>query len=108
MTESSTETEPQTESTIDAEPRTESSTVPALARVTKVKEQFQALTGLEPVSVSGLARVDGGWEIQVDVVEVPRVPDTASLMATYRVTTDEAGDVTGYERVRRFNRGAVS
>jgi hypothetical protein len=56
-------------------------------------------------SVTSLVRVDGGWELIVDVVELRRVPDTASLLATYRVTTDDAGDITGYERVRRFNRG---
>jgi hypothetical protein len=80
----------------------------AVRRVQLAREQFTALSGLEPESTSGLARVDGGWEIQVDVVEVRRIPDTASLLATYRVTTDEAGEVTGYERVRRFNRGEAS
>jgi Gas vesicle synthesis protein GvpO len=30
-----------------------------------------------------------------------RIPDTSSLLATYRVTTDDAGDIAGYERVRR-------
>ena len=83
----------------------EPSNVPALARVRKVREQLHELTGCEPVSISGLAQVDGGWELAVDVVEVRRVPDTASLLATYRVTTDDSGDVSGYERVRRFNRG---
>jgi Gas vesicle synthesis protein GvpO len=78
-------------------------------RVRKAREQVHELTGCEPVSVSGLARVDGGgWELHVDVVEVRRIPDTASLLATYRVTTDEAGDVTGYERVRRFTRSQAS
>jgi hypothetical protein len=76
-----------------------------VARVRKVREQLHELTGCEPVSISGLARVGDGWELAVDVVEVRRVPDTASLLATYRVTTDESGDVAGYERVRRFNRG---
>jgi hypothetical protein len=59
----------------------------------------------DPASVSSLAQSDGGWELMVDVVELRRVPDTASLLATYRVTTDDSGDVAGYERVRRFNRG---
>jgi hypothetical protein len=80
----------------------------AVRRVQLAREQFTALSGLEPESTSGLVRVDGGWEIQVDVVEVRRIPDTASLLATYRVTTDETGEVTGYERVRRFNRGEAS
>jgi hypothetical protein len=78
-----------------------------LDRVKKARDQFQELTGLEALAVSGLANVDSGWEVEVDVVEVHRIPDSASLLATYRVTTDEAGDVTGYERVRRFNRGVA-
>jgi Gas vesicle synthesis protein GvpO len=53
----------------------------------------------------GLARIDDGWTLEVDVVELRRIPDTASLLATYRVTTDDAGEVAGYECVRRFNRG---
>jgi Gas vesicle synthesis protein GvpO len=36
-----------------------------------------------------------------------RIPDTSSLLATYRVTTDDAGDVAGYERVRRYNRSSA-
>jgi Gas vesicle synthesis protein GvpO len=77
-------------------------------RMRKVREQLHELTGCEPVSISGLAQVNGGWQLEVDVVEVRRVPDTASVLATYRVTTDEAGDVAGYERLRRYNRGRVS
>jgi hypothetical protein len=77
----------------------------AVARVARVREQFLELTGQEPVSVSGMARIDGGWQMTVEVVELRRVPDTASLLASYRVTTDDAGDVTGYERVRRYRRG---
>ncbi len=79
--------------------------VSAVTRVRKVREQFRELTGQEPVSVSGLAQIDGGWQVTVEVVELRRIPDTASVLATYRVTTDDAGDIAGYERVRRYNRG---
>ena len=77
----------------------------AVARVRKTREQFQELTGYEAESISGLAHIDNGWSVEVDVVELRRIPDTASLLATYRVTTDATGDVVGYERVRRYNRG---
>lgn len=76
-----------------------------VTRVRRACDQFRELTGQDPVSVSGLARVEGGWELMVDVVELQRIPDTSSLLATYRVTTDETGEVAGYERVRRYNRG---
>jgi hypothetical protein len=36
------------------------------------------------VSVSGPMKVDPGWTVDVDVVELRRVPDTASQLATYR------------------------
>jgi hypothetical protein len=72
------------------------------------REQFRQVTGLEPEAVSGMSRVDGGWELEFDVVELRRVPDSASLLATYRVTTDDSGDIAGFERVRRFNRGDAS
>jgi hypothetical protein len=77
----------------------------ALDRVAKARQQLRELTGYEPVSVAGLTKVDSGWELDVDVVELERVPDTASLLATYQVTTDDAGNVLGYERIRRFTRG---
>jgi Gas vesicle synthesis protein GvpO len=79
-------------------------TMAAIARVNKVREQIHALAGCEPVTISGLTEVDGGWVVHVDVVELRRMPDTASLLATYRVATDSVGDVAGYERLRRFHR----
>lgn len=73
-------------------------------RVAHARQQFQELSGLAPEAVSSVGQAEGGLQIELDVVEVRRVPDTADLMATYRVTTDENGDVAGYERVRRFSR----
>jgi len=72
--------------------------------VARVREQFQELTGLPAAMVSGLTRVEDGWQVMVDVVEVRRIPDTASVLATYRVGTGPSGDIAGYERVRRFSR----
>ncbi|MFD0275144.1 gas vesicle protein [Kitasatospora sp. NPDC127111] len=67
-------------------------------------EQLGALLGRVPESVSGLARTDDGWRADVEVVEVERIPDTASILASYRVTLDEKGDLLGYERTRRYTR----
>jgi hypothetical protein len=48
---------------------------------TNPKEQTHEPTGLEPVSVSRLAQGDDGWTVEVDVVEVRRVPDTKGATA---------------------------
>lgn len=50
---------------------------------------------------------DRNWRVCVDVVEVSRIPDTMSLMATYEVDLGEDGDLRGYRRVRRYHRGAA-
>ncbi|BBA95417.1 putative gas vesicle synthesis protein [Actinacidiphila reveromycinica] len=50
---------------------------------------------------------EGGWRVSVDVVEVARVPDTTSLLATYEVELSEDGSLRSYRRVHRYRRGAV-
>ena len=67
-------------------------------------EQFIALSGFEPESITGVKQLDGGWSLLVDVVEVERVPSTMSVLASYRVDTDARGDLVAYERLRRFTR----
>ncbi|MBY8876113.1 gas vesicle protein GvpO [Actinacidiphila acidipaludis] len=49
-------------------------------------------------------RDDDGWRVGVDVIEVRRIPDTTSLMATYEVDLDSGGALLGYRRVRRYRR----
>ncbi|MFC4033970.1 gas vesicle protein GvpO [Streptomyces polygonati] len=47
------------------------------------------------------------WRVCVDVLEVERIPDTTSLMATYEVELDEDGSLLSYRRLRRYRRGAA-
>lgn len=50
---------------------------------------------------------EGNWRVCVDVVELRRIPDTMSLMATYEVDLAGNGDLLGYRRVRRYHRGTA-
>jgi hypothetical protein len=67
--------------------------------------EFGELTGLRPEAVTRLERSDDGWVIETEVTELRRVPETMSLMAAYEVTTDRRGRLTGYRRLRRYERG---
>ncbi|OLT28373.1 gas vesicle protein [Actinomadura sp. CNU-125] len=70
--------------------------------------QLAELLGSQPDSVSTLQPRDGGgWVADVEVVEIERIPDTSSVMATYRVTLDQEGELMGYERTRRYARGQL-
>jgi hypothetical protein len=71
-------------------------------------EQFGAVTGMTPHAVTGIrSRSEGGWSVLVDVVELARIPDSTSVMATYRVDVDDGGELYACERLRRFTRGAT-
>jgi hypothetical protein len=72
-------------------------------------QQFADLTGRTPDSVTGVRSLDNGdgWSVLVDVDELERIPDSTSVLATYRVDLDGDGSITGYERLRRYTRGAT-
>ncbi|MFD8544828.1 gas vesicle protein [Streptomyces sp. NPDC059649] len=70
-------------------------------------EQLQDLLGRAPESVSAVQPTEDGWMADVEVLELERVPTTSSVMASYRVTLDEEGELVSYERTRRYTRGQV-
>lgn len=69
--------------------------------------QLAELLQCEPGSVSALKATDEGWCADVEVVEIERVPDTMSVMASYRVSLDAEGRLVAYERQRRYARGQI-
>ncbi|MEV5882087.1 gas vesicle protein [Streptomyces sp. NPDC052020] len=71
----------------------------------QAREQLAELTGMTAESVSSFERTEEGWALEVEVLELERVPDTMSLMAGYQVELDHDGQLTGYRRVRRYERG---
>ncbi|MFE1248536.1 gas vesicle protein [Streptomyces sp. NPDC058735] len=71
----------------------------------QARGQLAELTGMEAESVSSFEQTEDGWALEVEVLELERVPDTMSLMASYQVELDSEGQLTGYRRVRRYERG---
>lgn len=69
--------------------------------------QFSELSGIVPEQISGLRSTDDGWSVLVEVVDVERVPSTTSVLSTYRVDVDSGGELTGYERIRRYTRAST-
>jgi hypothetical protein len=74
------------------------------AAVTTVEE----LTGYEPEAVTALEWDGEFWRVTVDVLELPRIPNTTDVLASYAVQLDEEGTLRGYKRMRRFQRGQPS
>jgi hypothetical protein len=86
--------------------RGESGTTAPVA-MRRAVEQLAELIGKAPESVSSLQPRDDGWTADVEVVEVQRIPDTTSVLASYRVTLDADGALLGYEQRRRYTRGQI-
>lgn len=70
-------------------------------------EQLEELLGRSPESVSAVQPTEDGWEAQVEVMELERIPETTSVMASYRVTLDQDGELMAYEQTRRYARGQI-
>ncbi|MGW3513041.1 gas vesicle protein GvpO [Streptomyces sp. NPDC000994] len=71
----------------------------------EARAQFAELTGLSAESVTSFEQTEDGWSLEVEVLELARVPDTMSLMASYQVELDPRGQLTGYRRLHRYERG---
>ncbi|WP_392675012.1 gas vesicle protein [Streptomyces sp. LN785] len=90
-----------------AEPAKRRSRTKPASAMRAAAEQLQELLGRPPESVSALKPTEDGWEADVEVLELERIPETTSVMATYRVTLDREGDLVAYERKRRYTRGQI-
>lgn len=62
------------------------------------------LRGLDVDGVAGVQRIDGGFRVVVEVVELPRIPPSTDVLGAYEVTVDGDGELLGYERVGRYVR----
>ncbi|NYI06105.1 gas vesicle protein GvpO [Allostreptomyces psammosilenae] len=85
----------------------EAAPLTAAQAIRRASEQLRELLGRELDSVSGLRRGADGWEVDVEVVELPRVPDSTSVLASYRVDLARDGELVGYARTRRYSRGQL-
>lgn len=68
---------------------------------------LEGLIGHPTEGVTAVGREDDGWRVVVDVLELPRIPDTTSLLASYEVLIDQHGELVEYHRVRRYRRGSA-
>ncbi len=71
----------------------------------RAAQQLLELTGRASEGVTGLARTEDGWTVQVEVLEARRIPDTTDVLALYEVDVDKEAQLVGYRRLRRYVRG---
>jgi Gas vesicle synthesis protein GvpO len=75
--------------------------------VGRVRQQMEELFGKPVETVSGFGRPEdngGGWTVTLELLELPRIPDTTSLLGTYEATLDADGNLLDARRTRRYPR----
>jgi Gas vesicle synthesis protein GvpO len=70
----------------------------------RARQELAEITGLEAESVTALARADDIWSVTVELLELPRMPDTDDLLGSYEAQLDDSGELLRYRRVRRYPR----
>ena len=66
--------------------------------IDKAKNDISKIIGLEPSSVVKTTKIDGGWQIAIEMVEKRSIPDGMDLLATYEVKLDEQGNILEFNR----------
>jgi hypothetical protein len=78
--------------------------LPAVQVVRRGVAQLIEITGRDADTVSGIEPTEDGWVLQVELVELERIPASTSVLASYEAELDDQGDLLEYRRVRRYFR----
>jgi hypothetical protein len=68
---------------------------------------LQDLTGKPAEAVTGLERTDEGWTVEIEVLELERIPRTTDVLAVYEVKLGDGDELQGCRRLRRYTRGSA-
>jgi len=89
----------------DSEPASRGSAVTGARLAYLGAEQLVELTQKPFEGVIGLHRTEDGWTVEVEVLEMRRIPETTDILGVYEVSVDTSGEMVSYKRVRRYLRG---
>ena len=73
----------------------------------KAKEHLTTLTGLDALTVSSLEKVESGWSVTVEMLELRKIPDSHDVLGSYVCVVDDEGNLLSYKRSLRYRRSDV-
>lgn len=65
------------------------------------------MTGQEPEVVTAVEPDNGNWHVEMELLELARIPQTTDVLGCYEVDLDAEGEPQGFHRTRRYHRGHV-
>jgi hypothetical protein len=76
----------------------------AASMIARAKEHVEAVLGSPAESVSGIGRENGNWRVNVEVVQMRRIPESTDILASYTVVLDTDGNLISVQELRRYRR----
>jgi len=70
----------------------------------RAMDTLAELVGCPAEGITGIRRNEDGWIVEVEVLEVERVPETTDVLASYEVELDNDGEIVEFHRLRRYLR----
>jgi hypothetical protein len=70
-------------------------------------DYLNEMTGQEPEVVISVEPTNGHWHVQMELLELSRIPETTDVLGCYEVDLDSDGEPQGFHRTRRYHRGRV-
>ncbi len=73
--------------------------------IERARRQLAEITGLKPLGVTRVFKENGGWHINVEMLEMARIPDSSDVLGDYETVIAEDGHILRFERRRTRLRG---
>lgn len=71
----------------------------------KVFSVGKELLNKELESISNIEKSEGGWKVQVEVLERKSVPDKFDLLKIFEFNLNENGKILGFKQIKKIQRG---
>lgn len=82
--------------------------VPRLVDIIEgAKLQLSSIVSSQIDGVTGVKKVDDGWELLITLIELTRIPSSSDVLAEYAVSLDGTGEIISYKQVQRFLRNQI-
>ena len=72
--------------------------------IERARQQLSELLERPVESVSSLERTQDGWVVEIEVVELKRIPESTDVLASYEMELDDDLNLRRYQQVRRYTR----
>lgn len=82
--------------------------IPVSRVIRAARRDLEQLTGRPVDSVSSVRRDGDGWVLDLEIVELERVPASTSVLGSYRVILDREGEIVEYQRTHRYYRNQAT